>query len=179
MATRSPSRRGPTARHVQRMRIKFLWDQGYSDTQISRDPSVNMSWQKVSKWTMRFAEEAGKPDEELILSQPRSGRPKKVTSPIKEKIIMKVKGKRKQSLNKTLKWLKSLHIDISKTTLRRSLWGRRLDLPARWCLRPQGQSDQRVVGGQCAKPHHVRLQWQVARQLSRPQLDRKCVGLHG
>jgi transposase len=98
-----------------------LWEQGYSDMEISRYPQVNMTRRSVYTWTKRFAEATGKADEELVMSQARSGAPKKAATPIRKKIIKKVQNKRKQSLRKTVAWLKSLGIYLSKNTLARIL----------------------------------------------------------
>lgn len=91
---------------------------------IVRDANVSFDQAKVSKLIKKFkeAEEEGLPDEEIVLSQPRTGRPKTATaSNVEKKVVKRVKDKRKRSLRKTSKWLKGKGIKSSKTSVARIL----------------------------------------------------------
>ena len=103
------------------MRVKVLWEQGYSDLEISRDPMVNMVRQVVYKWTRRFEEDKDKADEEIVLSQTRSGRPLKATTALGKKITKHVKGKRRKSVRKVATWLQSTGYDLGRETVRKVL----------------------------------------------------------
>ena len=101
-----------------------MWRQGYRVMDIVRDANVSFDQAKVSKLIKKFkeAEEEGLPDEEIVLSQPRTGRPKTATaSNVEKKVVKRVKDKRKRSLRKTSKWLKGKGIKSSKTSVARIL----------------------------------------------------------
>jgi hypothetical protein len=91
---------------------------------ISRDVNVHSNHCQVSRVVKRLekAEEEGLPEEEAVLSQPRSGRPKTATtSTVEKRVLTHVKGKRKRSLRNTSSWLKSQGIKASKDSVGRIL----------------------------------------------------------
>lgn len=105
------------------MRIKTLHDLGYGVMDISRDSKVSMHRNSIGQWIKRFEEAAAKniPDEQAVLSQPRSGAPVKATKLVQNKIIKHAKGKRKRGTRKVVKWLHGKGIDVSRSTVRRVL----------------------------------------------------------
>lgn len=108
---------GPSKRHAVRMNIKTLWELGWNDTEISR--KVGCSRKTAYNWTSRFAEQEVGEDvsaEELVLSQPRSGAPKKISPSDEKKIVRYTKGKRKRSIRKT-----AAVFEISKSSMGRVL----------------------------------------------------------
>ena len=74
-------------------------------------------------WVGRFeeAKEQELSDEEVVLSQPRTGRPPTVTPGVKKLILEYCKGKRKRSLRKCSKWLRGKGIKVRKDTVRKHL----------------------------------------------------------
>lgn len=119
----SSKRRGPSKRHIKRLKIFALIEEGYNDTDIAARASVDRAtvwrWRKKKK----EADKAEKiEDEELVLSQPRAGRPiTATTSPIRRKIIKMTEGKTRRSTRKVAKTLKSQGTTISRTSVRRVL----------------------------------------------------------
>ena len=111
--TRTSPRKGPIARHATRLKIKSLYDQGFGVMDTTRQLVGTTTKNTVQKWFAKFKEE-NKPDEEIILSQPRSGAPRKATTPVKKAIIKFTKGKRKRSIRKNVKNLKAKGITIGK-----------------------------------------------------------------
>jgi hypothetical protein len=96
-----------------------MWQLGYGIRDISRDAIVSSSPAQVCRWIKKFkkAEEEGLPKEDAVLSQRRSGRPKTATtSNVEEKVLARVKDKRKRSLRKTSAWLKGKCIKASKNS---------------------------------------------------------------
>ena len=61
------------------------------------------------------------PDEELVLSQERSGRPLKATPKVTKMVIQMMKNKKKKSSRRTSKALKKKGIDLSPRSVRRIL----------------------------------------------------------
>jgi len=71
----------------------------------------------VKKWSARFKSE----DESTILSQERSGRPITVTAAIKKKIVNATGNKQKAGTRQVVKRLKAEGVDVSRTTVQRTL----------------------------------------------------------
>ena len=83
-----------------------------------------MTRKSIYNWIEKFkkSEAQGIADEEVVLSQPRSGRPPKLTPSVKKLITKYCQGKRKRSTRKCTKWLKSKGVDIkSHVTVRTHL----------------------------------------------------------
>ena len=91
---------------------------------ICRDANVHSNQSQVSRIIKRLKESAeeGLPDEEAVLSQPRSGRPKTATtSTVEKEVLTRVKNQRKRPLRKTSAWLKRKGIKASKESVRQIL----------------------------------------------------------
>lgn len=115
-------RRGPSKRQAIRLKVFNLIKLGYNNTDIARMSPMARS--KVIKWRKRFEAEKGKTEEEIVLSQPREGRPITVTtSPIRKKIIATHEGKRGHSTRKTAKTLRSEGVQISRSSVQNVLQG--------------------------------------------------------
>lgn len=104
-----------TSRHVIRLKIKTLSDQGFGVMDITRQ-LAGPTRKTVSYWFKKFEEE-DKDDEFIVLSEPRSGAPVKVTTPVKKQIIKFTKNKRKRSTRKNVKALKAKGIVLSRPTV--------------------------------------------------------------
>lgn len=114
--TRTSPRKVLTARHVTRLKIKGLYDQGFGVMDTTRQlPGTHRN--VVSRWFDKFRASEDKADEDIVLSQPRSGAPPKATTPVKKQIIKFTKGKRKRSLRKNVENLKAKGISLSKSTV--------------------------------------------------------------
>ena len=111
----SPRKSGPTSRHVIRLKIKALFDQGFGVLDTTRQ-LAGPTRKTVSNWFQKF-EAQDKADEDIVLSQPRSGAPPKVTTPVKKQIIKFTKDKRKHSVRKNVKALKAKGIALSRPTV--------------------------------------------------------------
>ncbi len=84
---------GPTTRQVKRIKIKALWEKGYSQRQIAKD--VGCDKKTVERWTGRFkeAKAQGVSDNIAVLDRPRSGAPLKITKSIGKAILQFTEGK--------------------------------------------------------------------------------------
>ena len=120
-SSRISPRRGPSKRHAKRLKIKHFWEQGYGIMDIARQVPCTKKCARL--WVGRFeeAKEQELSDEEVVLSQPRTGRPPTVTPGVKKLILEYCKGKRKRSLRKCSKWLRGKGIKVRKDTVRKHL----------------------------------------------------------
>jgi len=114
--TRTSPRKNPTARHATRLKTKSLYDQCFGVMDTTRQLVGTTTKNTVQKWFAKFKEE-NKPDEEIILSQPRSGAPREATTPVKKAIIKFTKGKRKRSIRKNIKNPRQKESQLAKMQL--------------------------------------------------------------
>ena len=109
---------------MERIKIKQLWSDGHGVMDIAR--SLGCGKSKISRWIKRFkaAKKRNIPDEEAILSQPRSGAPIKITSPVKRTMVKYTEDKKKRSTAKIVKHVKRKHgLAVSAESVRKVLKG--------------------------------------------------------
>ncbi len=98
VSTKSP---GPTNRQKKRLKMKTLIEEGHHNADIIK--KTGCSKNTVKRWRKKLAE-ADSDDDDVILSQERSGRPKTATNPENTKAVIKYsKDKRGRSTRKTAK----------------------------------------------------------------------------
>ena len=83
---------GPTTRHVKRLEIKALWEQGLSQRDIAK--RTKQSLPTVNRWTQRFAQarESGESTRLVVLDKPRHAAPLKITPAIGKAMIAYAEG---------------------------------------------------------------------------------------
>lgn len=118
--------KGPTKRHATRLLIRSLARQGYSNAVIKGKAKCSLSTVKRHAKNVRKISSSDSKTEIqehlVVLSQPRSGRPKTATSsPIKKKVLKYSEGKRKRSIRKTAAAMHAKGIKISPTSVKRIL----------------------------------------------------------
>jgi transposase len=84
---------GPTTRQTIRIKIKTLWEQGYSQPRIAK--TVGCGTATVTRWVRKFkdADAQGVPDKDSVVDKPRSGAPLKITKTIGKAILKFTEGK--------------------------------------------------------------------------------------
>lgn len=84
---------GPTTRQTKRIKIKALWEEGYSQRQIAA--SVKCSLATVETWIKRFkeAEAKGIPENIAALDKPRPGANPKITNTVGKAILKYAEGR--------------------------------------------------------------------------------------
>ena len=88
-----PHTLGPTTRQAKRLKIKALWEQGFSQSRIAS--TVGCGSATVKRWTSKFkkAEAQGIPENIAVLDKPRSGANPKITRNIGKAILKFAEGK--------------------------------------------------------------------------------------
>ena len=84
---------GPTTRQTNRIKIKTLWDEGYSQLRIAK--IVGCGHTTVERWVRKFkdADAQGVPNKDSVVDAPRSGAPPKITKTIGKAILKYTEGK--------------------------------------------------------------------------------------
>ena len=112
---------GSTKRELVREKIRILLEQNWSHSAIAKSAGCGIA--TVKRWSTKFKD---KP-ESTILSQERSGRPRTITVVVKKEIINTTENKRNRGTRKVAKMLKAKGIDVSRTSVQRTLKENRLN----------------------------------------------------
>src|SRR5690242_17038055 len=91
---------------------------GASASQIARDMGRARSW--VNKWLKRYAERVDD-DGSWCEDKPRCGRPPRLTSALKKKVVNMTKGKLYRSVRAAVRRLVGKGVHVGRTTVHKAL----------------------------------------------------------
>jgi transposase len=113
---------GPTTRQTKSIKMKTLWEQGYSKSYISK--AVGCGIATVQRWTPKFkkAEAQGIPDNVAVLDKPRSGAPPKITKSIGKAILRYTEGKPGRQVPAIVTYIRNkFEVSLDESSIRKWL----------------------------------------------------------